>query len=264
MGIGASSIAIGTFPFGQPVKELHQLDRRPKKVFVLGVYASAVHALWLDAAKKPVVKALAVASEPCIFWDGNQAEAEAIIRQVRVPQELGKLQPVAEDFNGPSGRALDTLFLKPLGFTRADAWLCDLVPHSCCNDGQKDAIERAYRPIAERHGLPNASVPAVPRTLADDARRSEILTELRESQATLLVLLGDQPIRWFLRHYDSRWSKLSDFLNDGPYGHRHRVMLDGLAVDAMPLCHPRQAARLGRSSEEWAQRHEAWITRGVV
>jgi hypothetical protein len=35
---------IGIFPFGQPVLEIVQADRTPKCVFVLGVYASAVHA----------------------------------------------------------------------------------------------------------------------------------------------------------------------------------------------------------------------------
>ena len=34
------------FPFGETVKRLVQEDRTPKKVFVLGVYASAVHARW--------------------------------------------------------------------------------------------------------------------------------------------------------------------------------------------------------------------------
>lgn len=35
---------IGTFPFGEPVKAVTQTDRSEKDVFVLGVYASAVHA----------------------------------------------------------------------------------------------------------------------------------------------------------------------------------------------------------------------------
>ena len=37
-----------TFPFGQPVRRVEQQDRAPKRVFVLGVYASAVHARWID------------------------------------------------------------------------------------------------------------------------------------------------------------------------------------------------------------------------
>ena len=39
------------FPFGETVKPLAQLDRTPKKVFVLGVYASAVHARWKCGSK---------------------------------------------------------------------------------------------------------------------------------------------------------------------------------------------------------------------
>lgn len=35
---------LGTFPFGLPVTKVVEMDRTPKRVFVLGVYASAVHA----------------------------------------------------------------------------------------------------------------------------------------------------------------------------------------------------------------------------
>ena len=58
------------YPFGQEVRRLVQEDQTPKKVFVLGVYASAVHARWIRDGKT-VCNALAVASEPRIFWDGN-------------------------------------------------------------------------------------------------------------------------------------------------------------------------------------------------
>lgn len=242
------------FPFGQPVQPVVQQDRSPKEVFVLGVYASAIHAKWLDPDGNAIVQALAVASEPYIFWRGEGAED--IIRQVAVPEAVGKLVPAAPMYNGPSGQALDDSFLKPLGFTRDDSWLCDLVPHSCVNPSQQKAIERAYLPLVEEHDLPMPSVPPVPRQLADDARRAEILDEIRESEAPLLVLLGDQPVKWFLRHYDDRWKRLSDF---EVYGQRHRVELDGLEVDILPLAHPRQVARLGRSSKEWFEKHREWV-----
>lgn len=245
---------IGTFPFGQPVKKLVQQDRTPKQVFVLGVYASAVHATWIGADGKKLANALAVASEPYIFWRGERADE--IISQITIPSELGKLVPADPQFNGPSGLKLDELFLTPLGFRRADGWLCDLVPHSCCNAGQKQAIDRAYLPLAERHGLSIPSVPDVPAVLADEARQKAILDELRESQAKLLVLLGDLPIQWFLRYFDNRWNRLSDFM---PYGHRHRMKLDGLEVDVLPLCHPRQAARLGSHSTNWFEEHGEWM-----
>ena len=66
------------YPFGEIVKRLVQQDRTPKQVFVLGVYASAVHARW-KKGNKIICQALAVASEPRIFWEGNPEEAKEII-----------------------------------------------------------------------------------------------------------------------------------------------------------------------------------------
>ena len=37
----------GTFPFGEPLRPVVQLDRGPKDVFVLGVFSNAVHARWI-------------------------------------------------------------------------------------------------------------------------------------------------------------------------------------------------------------------------
>ena len=62
------------FPFGQELKKVEQKDKEPKSIFVLGVYASAVHARWVDNNGKQKVSALAVASEPEIFWTGKNAE----------------------------------------------------------------------------------------------------------------------------------------------------------------------------------------------
>ena len=80
------------FPFGQELYPLVQEDKSPKKVFVLGVYASAIHARWKKDGKV-ICQALAVASEPRIFWDGNIEEAKRIIADVNIPKELGVLEP---------------------------------------------------------------------------------------------------------------------------------------------------------------------------
>ena len=45
-------MTIGIFPFGQPVQEIVQTNRSHKQVFVLGVYASAVHARWIGIDNK--------------------------------------------------------------------------------------------------------------------------------------------------------------------------------------------------------------------
>lgn len=242
------------FPFGQPLQILRQADRRKKKIFVLGVYASAVHARWLSPNGRTLVNALAVASEPYIFWRGERA-AE-IVTDIKVPPAAGRLVPAIAALNGPSGVALDDQFLKPLGFTREDAWLCDLVPHSCVNASQQAAIDRAYMPLAAVLGLPTPTVPPVPTAWTNEKRRAEILSEIIESGAETLLLLGDQPIKWFLHHYVESWRRLSQFKH---YGQLHRVSLSGHAINVLPLVHVRQAARLGAASDGWAKAHEAWV-----
>ena len=249
---------IGMFPFGQPVCKLTQTDRDSKRVFVLGVYASAVHARWVGLDGKDLVRALAVASEPHIFWRGHGVQE--IISGIDVPPSVGRLEVPGTQFNGPSGIALDELFLEPLGLERVDAWLCDLVPHSCMNPAQRRAIQRCYIPLMDVHGLPPASAPPVPRVLADDDRRAAILAEIVESQAEFLILLGDQPIRWFLAHHERRWKRLADFGTEPTtYGRLHEAQIGATRIQVLPLAHPRQAARLGRSSAMWYELHQVWM-----
>ncbi|MHC4619376.1 MAG: hypothetical protein ACYTEQ_16645 [Planctomycetota bacterium] len=248
---------VGTFPFGQPVRVLVQQDRAPKRAFVLGVYASAVHARWIGEDGKERVKSLAVASEPEIFWRGDGAQE--IVQDIPLPEGLGKLAAAERRFNGPSGIALDELILAPLGLTRADAWLCDLVPHSCTNAQQQRAIERAYLPLVQEGRLPPVSVPPVPTRWTDEPRRQAILQEILDSEARVLILLGDVPIRWFLSFHDRRRKRLATFGADPrSYGRLHRLNLPGLEIHVLPLAHPRQAARLGRSSASWYDVHRSW------
>lgn len=140
------------FPFGQELHPLVQKDQSPKRVFVLGVYASAVHARWMRDGKV-ICQALAVASEPCIFWDGNPQKAREIIEQIEIPEELGYLEPAGQQLNGPSAKVLDLNILAPLGFTRKDAWLCDLLPETRLNPSQAKALQDKYEPLMEAYGL---------------------------------------------------------------------------------------------------------------
>lgn len=247
---------LGTYPFGAPLQRVVQRDRTPKRVFVLGVYASAVHARWVGPDGVELVRALAVASEPTIFWVGDGADE--IVSRIEVPTAAGRLVAAAQQSNGPSGRALDSSFLTPLGIRRADAWLCDLVPHTCLNKGQRAAIEEKYVPRAHL-GLPTARLPVVPKQFADDLRRREILDELDESKADVVVLLGDEPIRWWLTHYDWRRKTLGDFGRTvGEYGRLHDVTVSGRRLRVLPLTHPRNVAGLGFHSPEWRERHDEW------
>jgi uracil-DNA glycosylase len=245
------------FPFGQYLQEVKQINRTPKKVFVLGVYASAVHAEWHSSDGRMICRALAVASEPYIFWRGNRKEAETIISSIKIPDGLGYLSPADNQFNGPSGRALDEKILAPLGYSRDDAWLCDLVPYSCQNINQRNVLNKNYVPIQDKLGLPRCSIPQVPKILADENRRNEILQELIESHADTIILLGDEPVKWFLNYCsDCKTQKLSDF---DAYGARIKTIISGREYDVIPLAHPRQIAAMGKSSQKWYALHQQWM-----
>lgn len=249
------------FPFGEKLKPVVQADTLPKKIFVLGVYASAVHAKWVDINGKIKIKAMAVASEPYIFWRGDTIEAQNIICKIKIQSELGKLIPADSTFNGPSGNALDNLFLFPLGYKRNDAWLCDLLPHACINPSQKIALDREYEPLREKYNLPTVTVPTTPDNFADEKRVQEILEELKKSKAEKIILLGDMPIKFFLSKVTTgNYSKLSDFgKSQDEYGKEHTMEIGGKKYQVIPLVHPRQADSLGKSSPDWNKLHKNWI-----
>jgi len=140
------------------------------------------------------------------------------------------------------------------------------------NEGQAQAIERAYEPLRKTvDRLQQASLPPVPTEFANDSRRAEVLDEIEQSKAKVVVLLGDEPIRHFLSAYHPKFKKLSDFgTNEEEYGRLHPLQLGSQVRHVLPLVHPRQAARLGSHSPEWSGRHEKWkaragdLLRGIV
>jgi uracil-DNA glycosylase len=248
------------FPFGQPLKPVLQQDRAPKKVFILGVYASAVHARWVGSDGKTKIMALAVASEPYIFWRGDGAQD--IIDRIDVPKDAGNLVAAPSNLNGPSGHTLDQAFIQPMGLTRDDCWLCDIYPHACMNPKQKAAVLREYLPVADSLHLATPNMPPEPSTEPGEQRRKEILAELEASESETVVLLGDLPVKWWLRFYDDRWNALSDFGADpAEYGQLHECRIGTRSYQVLPLVHPRQAGRLGAHSGKWAKLHEQWTRR---
>jgi uracil-DNA glycosylase len=249
-----------TFPFGQKLHPVVQTDTTPKKAFVLGVYASAVHARWIDDDGNQLIAALAVASEPEIFWTGHDAEAQ--IAKIKLSPGAGKLALPNRNLNGPSGKALDELYLKPLGLTRNETWLCDILPEARLNPNQANAIGRAYDPIRYKLNLPEVTIPKFqPTELNSEARRAEISEELSRSQAETLILLGDLPIKWFLNFVADRKYKNLTAFGDSPdtYGCSHEIKISGKDFRVIPLCHPRQAQRLGASSKNWYELHRKWV-----
>jgi uracil-DNA glycosylase len=249
---------LDTFPFGMPIEPLVQRNRGRKRVFVLGVYASAVHARWVDADGRTVVTALAVASEPEIFWRGE--DADRIVSRIAVPAGAGRLVPAGARLNGPSGRALDDLFLSPLGIGRQDAWLCDLLPFSRRNERQAAALARAYDPQRAALGLPAYRWPPVPSVLSTPARRAEIEDELREASPDVAITLGDQPLKWFTSHFGSQARLGAYGETPDTYGRLHPLRIAGRDLLLLPLVHPRQAGGLGTHSSRWGNLHAHWAT----
>lgn len=246
------------FPFGQELHPLVQEDRSPKKVFVLGVYASAVHAKWKKDGHI-ICQALAVASEPRIFWDGDPAEAKRIIDTVNIPAALGVLEPAGRQLNGPSAKVLDEHILAPLGCTRQDAWLCDCLPETRINPSQARVIRERYDPLITQYGLNPVTIPKRPAAFCDQKRSEEITGELMESQAELLVLLGDIPISQYLKKAANvPYSTLGEFVELYGYGNAAEAVINGRVIKVLPLAHPRQIGALGAHSERWHLLHKEW------
>ena len=244
------------FPFGQELHPLVQQDRSPKKVFVLGVYASAVHAKWKKDGQI-ICQALAVASEPCIFWNGK--DAKEIIDKIAIPAELGYLEPAGKQLNGPSAKVLDDNILAPLGYDRKSAWLCDCLPETRINSSQAKVIKERYNPLIEQYGLNPVTIPNRPTAFCDQNRAEEITVELMESQAELLILLGDIPLAQYLKKVtDVPYSTLGEYVDLYGYGKATNVVICGKTIKVLPLAHPRQIGALGAHSEKWFKAHREW------
>ena len=251
---------VGIFPFGQPINTLTQFDRGPRRVFVLGVYASAVHARWIGTDRKTRVKALAVASEPEIFWTGHGAAA--LIRQVSIPKEAGYLRPAAPSLNGPSEGVSTKHYLKLSG-SPCGYMALRLVPHSCMNDGNAGQSP-AYRPLMRaldyRKVLAEgAEVEADWRGLVDSERMDGVASEVAEASPEILITLGDAPLRRFGRCFGTRSSLAAYGRSRDEYGRLHGAKIAGHQMQLLPLAHPRQVVQLGRSSPEWTELHRYWI-----
>ena len=246
------------FPFGNELHPLVQEDKSPKKVFVLGVYASAVHAKWKRDGQI-ICQALAVASEPRIFWDGNIDEAKSIIDAVNIPAELGVLEPAGKQLNGPSAKVLDENILAPLDYTRNDAWLCDCLPETRINSSQAKVINERYNPLIDKYGLNAVTIPIRPTAFCDRKRAEEITSELMTSQADTLILLGDIPIAQYLKKVaDVHYSSLGEYVDLYGYGKATEAVINGKTIRVLPLAHPRQIGALGAHSERWYKAHREW------
>lgn len=239
------------FPFGRPVEPVAPTADGPRRVFVLGVYPSAVHARWVHPDGSVAVKDLAIDNEPEPFWWGDDAADR--VAAVTVPDGVGHLE--ASDKNGPSGKALDSLYLVPLGLGRQDCWITDLENCWKANEGQLAALERAYTPLVDRGLVPAFNLDPRPSKIRLVADRSPSLREEWDTAAPeVLITLGNEPADAL---------DLERPAHQG-YGTPTSVRVWDREVLHLALVHPRQAGGLGDHSGEWAQTHGRWIDSGPL
>ena len=154
---------------------------------------------------------------------------------------------------------LDENILAPLGFTRADAWLCDCLPETRINPSQAKVIREKYNPLMEAYKLNPVTIPARPSAFCTRERSKEITEELMQSQAELLVLLGDIPIAQYLKKAtDVPYSTLGEYVERYGYGNPTEATIGGKTIRVLPLAHPRQIGALGAHSEKWFLMHQEW------
>lgn len=244
------------FPFGETLENTPPQRTSNAKAFVLGVYASAVHARWIGPDGKEACKALAVSTEPCSFWDGNGGEK--IISRIdrTVPREMGSLALPAGKFNGPSGETLREKYLAPLDLTPDKCWITDLHDRYFLSRDNAKAVAK-YEMLRHKAGSKTApaSLPTRPkRVVPTEERLARLRDEFHQSGAPLVITLGNEPLRPLLGASARK-------LSNERYGEPAEFEVFGRRVVVLRLCHPRQAGALGFSSRAWTDTHAAWMKR---
>ena len=171
------------YPFGEESHPLVQEDRTPKKAFVLGVYASSVHARWVKNGEV-ICNSLPIADEPRLFWDGNEKEENEIISRVAIPEALGALEPLGNHINGAVSKVLDEDILAPLGLSRDEVWLCDCLPEPRLFPSEYIDIRDKYNPLIRDYDLNDVTIRKRPVVFCDERRARRYprsLSSLRRS-----------------------------------------------------------------------------------
>ncbi len=248
---------LGKFPFGAEIKRIEQKDKSPKRFFVIGSYASAVHAEWKSGEGKIITKSLPVENEPEILWTGPPSETSSIIAQISVSEEIGILRYPGRWLNGVIGRMFNKEILSPLRLLRTDLWLTLLIPYAVANKGQRKAINR-YIKCMDKHKLPVPDMKPsnIKGTLITGERIKEICNELVLSQAEIIITLGDLPLYHFIRVYNPEITNLSVF---NFYGQLNDIKIEDKKYKLLPLYHPKAGENIGSYTEKWRNFHYDWI-----
>jgi hypothetical protein len=259
--------SVGVFPFGRPNTERPALRSvREARLFVLGVYPSALHVRW-RGPKGSMIEALAVDAEPTVFWTGSSDE-DARARLLEGWRDAVGFD--ADDgavswaqLNGSSGKTLEQQVLVPLDIAWEHLWATDCFPWFLIKSGPKDQGARildTYDPFA-LNGARRDIACLLPRprhiaTLIDADRRRQIRREIAESRAAWVMTLGQEAadVLAMAVDVDEQPGGLPLRAGDPEYGTPGRIRASGHRGRWLALAHP-GATRQGA----WANRHAPFI-----
>jgi uracil-DNA glycosylase len=251
---------MGTFPFGAPIAACGaDLPVGQYPVVVLGAYPSALHVRWVPPMGfGPAVAALPVDNEPTPFWDGHPDQLADLFARWEsryFRKSWGTVTPA--QLNGPSGRHLESGWLRPLGYTREQAFITDCLATARASTDVARRLADRYEPVVESLSAPMADLEPHP---SEDAIVNEALTQ-HESRLINQILAADPEIIISLGNAAARvLASLSGrpdkegVLTPATYGDQRRVNLRGHQIRWQALVHP-------ATPKAWAERHVAWTRR---
>lgn len=247
---------MGQFPFGAPVLPRgNEVPGRKYPVLLLGAYPSALHVRWTppEGFGRPVT-AFPVDNEPSPFWAGDQAETLFAQWHERFfDARWGVATPAA--LNGSSGRDIERDWLRPLGFTRNDAFITDCLPTARASSGVAKRLADRYAPVVEALGAPLADLGPHPTEtqIVNEAlrdQRDRLTDQLAAASPEVIVTLGNAAARVIAGLGEQQADAI---LRAETYGGERRVTVGGRSFRWLALVHP-------ATPPVWMERHQAWIS----
>jgi uracil-DNA glycosylase len=248
--------ALERFPFGAPVVERGtDAPDGHRPVVVVGAYPSALHVRWSPPPGfGATVVALPVDNEPTPFWDGQPTEAQGLFdawHQRYFDSRWGEVWTAR--LNGPSGQELESRWLRPFGYGRADAFITDCLTTARSSTGVARRLEDRYQRVVAELGAPTANLGHHPsennivqEALAEHSQR--LVAQVSAAKPELVITLGNAAAR-VLGALSG--SPAGATLHVDTYGKDRHIRIAEVSCRWQALIHP-------AAPHIWQRRHEEW------
>lgn len=248
------------YPFGALVGECGTDAPEEVDAFLLGAYPSAIHVRWVPprgSGFQPIA-ALAVADEPEVFWDGDDADARVEQwREQHFDAAWGEV--TAARLNGPSGIWLQANIVKPLRDVGAESqFATDCLTTYRLSVGAASRIADTYQPFAratpQLESADLAPHPSETRIVQEalSTQTDRLMSQLIAARPTVLVSLGNAASRVVAAL--AGLSGSGKLAADG-YAKPREVKIGGTSCTWIAAVHPATPAA-------WQARHQAWLASG--